>query len=89
MGYVSLLTLSFIDTSYIFVTHFFQHFSSYIVDGESPQVLCSLYYQQKINNGGQSKSTPTNVTLVPGPGPEIDIDHSVTIVSTWKNKFQY
>ncbi|XP_078325419.1 rab proteins geranylgeranyltransferase component A 2-like [Crassostrea virginica] len=48
-------------------------------DGESPQVLCSLYYQQKINNGGQSKSTPTNVTLVPGPGPEIDIDHSVTI----------
>ena len=73
----------------VFCYTFFQHWSSYIVDGESPQVLCSLYYQQKINNGGQSKSTPTNVTLVPGPGPEIDIDHSVTIVSTCTCKSKY
>eukprot|EP00105_Crassostrea_gigas_P000698 XP_011412599.2 PREDICTED: rab proteins geranylgeranyltransferase component A 2-like [Crassostrea gigas] len=45
----------------------------------SPQIVWSLYFQQKINVGGQSSSAPSNMILVPGPGPEIDIDHAVTI----------
>lgn len=48
-------------------------------EDESPQIVWSLYFQQKINVGGQSSSAPNNVILVPGPGPEIDIDHAVTI----------
>lgn len=56
-------------------------FSDSTSEDESPQIVWSLYFQQKINVGGQSSSTPNNVILVPGPGPEIDIDHAVTIVS--------
>lgn len=56
-------------------------FSDSTSEDENPQIVWSLYFQQKINVGGQSSSAPNNVTLVPGPGPEIDIDHAVTIVS--------
>lgn len=52
----------------------------------SPRIVWSLYFQQKINVGGQSSSAPSNVILVPGPGPEIDIDHAVTIVSIYRER---
>lgn len=55
-------------------------------DDGSPQIVWSLYFQQKINVGGQSSSAPSNVILVPGPGPEIDIDHAVTIVSIYRER---
>ncbi|XP_061164186.1 rab proteins geranylgeranyltransferase component A 2-like [Saccostrea echinata] len=58
------------------VTKLFQEDSS---GDEKPQIIWSLYYQQKINTGGQCSNIPSNVTLVPGPGPEIDIDQAVTI----------
>lgn len=63
----------------------FLYLDSTSEDG-SPQIVWSLYFQQKINVGGQSSSAPSNVILVPGPGPEIDIDHAVTIVSIYRER---
>lgn len=66
----------------------FLYLDSTSEDG-SPQIVWSLYFQQKINVGGQSSSAPSNVILVPGPGPEIDIDHAVTIVSIYREREIY
>ncbi|XP_062592919.1 rab proteins geranylgeranyltransferase component A 2-like [Saccostrea cucullata] len=58
------------------VTKLFQEDSS---EDDKPRIIWSLYYQQKINTGDQCSGTPSNVRVVPGPGPEIDIDQAVNI----------